>query len=36
MDFAQHQNDLRAQRRANRVLSAIVGALSLTCSCASW
>ena len=30
MDFAQHQNDLRAQRRANRVLSAIVGALSLT------
>ena len=30
MDFAQHQNDLRAQRRANRVLSAIVGALSLS------
>ena len=30
MDFAQHQNDLRAQRRANRVLSGIVGALSLT------
>lgn len=30
MEFAQHQNDLRAQRRANRVLSAIVGALSLT------
>ncbi len=27
MDFAQHQNDLRAQRRANRVLSAIVAAL---------
>ena len=30
MDFAQHQNDLRAQRRANRILSAIVAALSLT------
>jgi len=30
MDFAQHQNDLRAQRRANRVLSAIVAALSMT------
>ena len=29
MDFAQHQNDLRAQRRANRVLSAIVAALSV-------
>ena len=30
MDFAQHQNDLRAQRRANRFLSAIVAALSVT------
>ena len=30
MDFAQPQNDPRAQRRANRVLSGIVGALSLT------
>ena len=30
MDFAQHQNDLRAQRRSNRILSAIVGVLSLT------
>jgi conjugal transfer pilus assembly protein TraE len=31
MDFAQHQSDLRAQRRANRVLGTIVGVLSLTC-----
>lgn len=30
MDFAQHQNDLRVQRRANRVLGSIVGVLSLT------
>jgi conjugal transfer pilus assembly protein TraE len=30
MDFARHQNDLRAQRRANRVLGSIVGVLSLT------
>ena len=30
MDFAQYQNDLRSQRRSNRILSAIVGALSLT------
>lgn len=30
MDFAQHQNDLRAQRRSNRILGAIVGVQSLT------
>ena len=30
MDFSQHQNDLRAQRRSNRILGAIVGVQSLT------
>lgn len=30
MDFAQHQNDLRAQRRSNRIVGAIVGVQSLT------
>lgn len=29
MDFAQHQNDLRTQRRSNRILGAIVGVQSL-------
>ena len=29
MDFTQYQNDLRSQRRSNRILGAIVGAQSL-------
>lgn len=29
MDFGRHQNDLRAQRKANRTLGGIVAVLAL-------